>query len=104
MHLQVLVVPAGGVAAECLRFEVFGEVHAEVWPLYGAALVAGTPQVGRKSGNAVLLEVLVHEGVDDGVVEGVGEADGLDHCDDHVHRDLVVVLLQVICVNNGQVF
>lgn len=88
MRVQVGVVPAG--------FEGFGEVHAEVGPLNGAALLDGTPQVHRKRGHAVLLEVLVHEGVDDGVVEGVGEADGLHHSDDHVHRDLVVVLLQLV--------
>lgn len=49
-----------------------------------------------EGGDAALLEVLVHEGVDDGVVEAVEEADGLDDGDDHVQRDVVVLLLQVV--------
>lgn len=49
-----------------------------------------------EGGDAALLEVLVHEGVDDGVVEAVEEADGLDDGDDHVQRDVVVLLLNVV--------
>lgn len=49
-----------------------------------------------EGGDAALLEVLVHEGVDDGVVEAVEEADGLYDGDDHVQRDVVVFLLQVV--------
>lgn len=86
-------VPAAGVCAERFGFQVFGEVHADVSSLSGAA---GSPQVTRKRGHAALFKVLVHEGVDDGIVEGVGEADGLNHSDDHVERHLVVALLQII--------
>ena len=44
----------------------------------------------------ILLNVLVHKGIDDRVVEGVGEADGLGDGHDNFHCDVVEPLIQVI--------
>ena len=77
-------------------FEGLAEMHAVVGPVAGAALVVGLAEARGECGDAALLEVLVHEGVDDRVVEGVEEANGLHHRNDHVNGDLIVVFLQVI--------
>lgn len=72
------------------------ELHAHLGRRLGSALLAGSPDAVGQSGDAALLEVLVHEGVNDGIVEAVEEADGLDNGHDHVEGDAVVFLLQVI--------
>lgn len=49
-----------------------------------------------EGGDAALLEVLVHEGVHDGIVEAVEKPNGLNNGDDHVQCDSVIFLLKVI--------
>ena len=71
-------------------------MHAEFGPRSGNHLLVGFADALGQRGDAALLEVLVHEGVDDGIVEAVEEADGLDHGDDHVDRDAIVFILQII--------
>lgn len=90
---------AGRVARLDESFSSLGldEVDAESWDRRGAVLLVGFADAVGQSGNAGLLEVLVHEGVDNGVVKAVEEADGLDDGDDHVHRDAVVFVLQIVC-------
>lgn len=89
---------AGRVARLDESFSSLGldEVDAESWDRRGAVLLVGFADAVGQSGNAGLLEVLVHEGVDNGVVKAVEEADGLDDGDDHVHRDAVVFVLQIV--------
>lgn len=73
------------------------EVHAEFGRRRRRGhLLVGLPDALGEGGDAALLEVLVHEGVDDGIVEAVEEADGLDHGDDRVDRDAVVFVLQIV--------
>lgn len=59
-------------------------------------MLVGFAEAVGEGGDAALFELLVHEGVDDGVVEAVEEADGLNDGDDHVERDLAVLVLQVV--------
>lgn len=74
----------------------FDVLHTEFGRHHGTSLLVGFSDALRERGHAALLEILVHEGVHDGVVEAVEEADGLDDSDDHVDRDAVVLVLQVI--------
>ncbi len=62
----------------------FDELHAQFGPHHGAALLVGLSDAVGEGGDAALLEVLVHEGIHDGIVEAVEEPDGLNDGDDHV--------------------
>lgn len=79
----------------------FDELHAEFGRHPGGHLLVGFSDALGEGGDAALLEVLVHEGVHDGIVEAVEKADGLDHGDDHVDRDAVVFILQIIWKRRG---
>lgn len=74
----------------------FDELHAKFGPHHGVALLVGLSDAVGEGGDAALLEVLVHEGIHDGIVEAVEEPDGLYNGDNHVQCDSVVFLLQVI--------
>lgn len=74
----------------------FDKVHAEFGRRHGGHLLVGLSDALGEGGDAALLEILVHEGVHDWIVEAVEEADGLDHGDDHVDGDAVVFVLQII--------
>lgn len=74
----------------------FDELYAQFGRHHSRTLRFGFPEAVGEGGDAALLKVLVHEGVHDGVVEAVEEPDGLNDSDDHVQRDSVVFLLQVV--------
>lgn len=46
--------------------------------------------------DAALLEVFIHEGINNWIVEAVEEPNGLNYSDDHVQGDSIVLLLQII--------
>lgn len=74
----------------------FDVLHAQFGRHHSATWLVGFPDTLGEGGDATLLEVLVHEGVHDGVVEAVEEPDGLNYGNDHVERDAVIFVLQVI--------
>lgn len=76
------------------------ELYSQIGRHHGPRLLGGLSHAVRQRRDAALLKVLVHEGVDDGVVEAVEEADGLDDGDDHVERHSVVFLFQVVLEND----
>ena len=74
----------------------FDELHGQFGRRHSTALLAGFSDAVGEGGDAALLEILIHEGIHDGIVEAVEEANGLNNGDDHVNRDSVVFLFQVI--------
>lgn len=74
----------------------FDELHTQSRRRHSATLLGRLSNAVGEGGEATLLEVLVHEGVDDGIVEAVEEPDGLNSGDDHVECDSVIFVLQVI--------
>lgn len=58
-------------------------------------MVRFTETVGEGR-NTALLEVLIHEGIHDWIVEAVEESNGLNNGDDHVQGDAVILLFQII--------
>jgi len=73
----------------------FDELHARFGPRRGDALRVRLLNAVGEGGHAALLEVLVHEGVHDGIVEAVEEPDGLNNGDDHVEGDSVILVFQI---------
>lgn len=74
----------------------FNELHAHFGHHHSCNLLVRLSDAVGEGGDAALLEVLVHKGVHDGIVEAVEEPDGLNDGDDHVERDSVIFLLQVV--------
>lgn len=72
------------------------ELHAQFGRRHDSSPLVRFLYAVGEGGDAALLEVLVHEGVHDGIVEAVEEPDGLNNGDDHVDCDSVVFLLQII--------
>ncbi len=74
----------------------FDELHVQFGRHRNGALLVGFSDAVGEGGDAALLEVLVHEGVHNGVVETIEEPDGLNNGNDHVECDSIVFFLQVI--------
>lgn len=72
------------------------ELHTESGCHGGSPLLVRFADAVGEGGDTALFEVLVHEGVHNGVVEAVKESDCLNDGYDHIKRDSVVFLLQVI--------
>lgn len=57
--------------------------------------VTGPPNAKGKSGHAVLLEVLIHESVDNRIVERIWKTYGLCDSNNHIDCDVIILLVQV---------
>lgn len=74
----------------------FNEVQAQFGRHHSSALLVRFPDALGEGGDAALLEILVHEGIYNGIIKAVEEPDGLNDGDDHVNRDSVIFVLEVI--------
>lgn len=74
----------------------FDELHGQFRRRCGAALLVRFSDAVGQGGDAALLEILIHEGIHDRIVEAVEEPNGLNNGDDHVKFHPVIFLLQVI--------
>lgn len=57
--------------------------------------VTGPPNAKGKSGHAVLLEVLIHESIDNRIVERIWKTYGLCNSNNHIDCDVIILLVQV---------
>lgn len=57
--------------------------------------VTGPPNAKGKSWHAVLLEVLIHESIDNRIVERIWKTYGLCNSDNHIDCDVIILLVQI---------
>lgn len=71
----------------------FDEVQAQFGRHHSSALLVRFPDALGEGGDAALLEILIHEGIHNGIIKAVEEPNGLNDGDDHINCDSVIFVL-----------